>query len=253
MGLLNSIRQLVSASRPSIAEVASKARLAQARQEQDWIEEAERQHRLIQEKTKPPFYDTPNGPFGFYPFPPGQYVCIARMRYDKERGEVYEDSRTYFADSRAVEQFFDDVLSVEELLDGNALGLPSLPALRTDLSRIVAVDSLVTSIPFNAVNMTISPLTPTGKKPRYVSSAGYSAFLGRDFDDPNCYRGLGEKGSCGAFWYLDNGSVGKAEIDYWDGTVHYKVKFKLIDKVLAVGNISYSDTIGEDPVVIYRA
>ncbi|WP_302796908.1 hypothetical protein [Adlercreutzia equolifaciens] len=253
MGLLGMLKKGLSRSVPTIAEIASGERVKQEEAYNAWVEEAERQHRLIQEKTRPPFIDSPCGPFGFYPFPAGQYVCLASLRYDSKTGEVYEDSRSYYANRVAVELFLNDLCYAESLLDGSKLGLPSLPALRTDAARFVALDDLVGRIPPNTISMSIAPLTPTGKKPRYISSARFSSYLIPDYDDPNCYRGFGEKGSGGTFWYLENGSIGKAEIDYWDGTVHFRVKFKTVAGNLVVSNISYSDTIGVDPIAIYRS
>lgn len=46
----------------------------------------------------------------------------------------------------------------------------------------------------------------------------------------------------------------KAEIDYWDGTVYFRVKFlATVAGNLVVSNISYSDTIGAAAsIAIYR-
>ena len=174
--------------------------------------------------------DLPAGlPFDWRP-----YVCVAWFDGTAEPGRWVEVGRTYYGDSDAVSRAKEDVSALEALLTPKRLGLAFLPRLRTDFGLVQGVDALVErgDLPVDSVRLTLQPMTPTGRRSKYPARLDFSAYRRTT---------RGDNGSHGTVWYLQDGSVGKATVDYWRNHVHHHAEFKLMDGEVAVRLLTRCD------------
>lgn len=220
------------------------------KKEAEWAhyaDEAEREFdrtwELLEKAKRPPFYDAPSLDMDPYPYQNKEYVTTADMAYDRESGEVYEESRNYYADSDAKKAVVSDIRHLESMLDGGDLGIPSLPDLTTNTRRIKALDDLVAEIPENYIELQVNPLTPTGRTPKYTVSIYFNSYAANT---------VNMSGSHGTISYLASGKIGKARADYWHDHVHIHVEYKLYGDELGVSFIQYREGPNSDPVILYH-
>lgn len=244
MGILSKL--LRRRSEPTIRDIAEERRAADEQKQAEDSERWRSEWAIVREHEPEPSMEAPGYDLGSrFPFVCKPYVCLANVRLDRETGEVYEEDRTWYADEEAIRAFSADLGAVEGLLSPEAVGIPSLPSLRTNLRLAVPLSAPVPRdrLPQNSVRLTLRPLTPTGRKARYPVSIAFSAY--------NDYTARTGIGSHGVVSYLADGSVGKAVSDYWSGSVHYRARFRLDGGRLVLGSLTYDDDPEERPVRIY--
>lgn len=189
-----------------------------------------------------PCYDLTGAPFGNR-----EYVSWGTATIERETGQIFNQQRFFYADDDALRSFELDLNDLESMLSGAALGIPSLPPLHTDCTLLVPVNSL-RELPGNCAKLEILPLTKTGRTPKFPIAIHFSAY--ELIDD---VRLLGENGSHGSLYYLQNKSLGKAEAHYWNHGVYYGIHWKLIGGELRIGSIEYADKQLPERIQIYRS
>lgn len=251
MGIISGLRKALGSKQdsPSMSQLAEQRRQEEEKAQELWALECEIEWKILQEARVPPFMAAPGIDMTPFPFDNREYVCESHLRIDRETGEVFEESCSFYADGDAVKAVEGDIDMLEALIDVVRDELPTLPWLRVATERfdpvVVAEDKSFR----NAVSLRVEPLTPTGKQPRYPVSVSFSAY--EQIADKYGYAVQGENGAHGRIFYLANGEVGKAEFNYWDGGVHYRVAFKMIKGMLAVSAIRYNDNPMSEPVTIF--
>ena len=140
MGLLSNLKKAFSerSQNNEFRKFAAKKEREQREEYAQAIENSRREWEILERAKKRPFYDQPNYDLDNYPFGNRPYVTRAEMALNRESGEVYEDSRIYYADSDAKSSVASDLRRIERMLNGDNLGVPGLPALKTNTARIKA-------------------------------------------------------------------------------------------------------------------
>lgn len=190
-----------------------------------------------------PDYEFPDG----FPYSNREYLCHVPVRFDRESGEVVEETHIYYGDRRAIDGFRPDVAMLEDMLRPENVGIPSLPELVSDFKLVKqpAKVAQIEDLPENCIRLMLRPFTPTGKNARYPMSIGFNAYK----------RSMpGGNGSHGTVSYLRDGSVGKAEIHFWRNHVHYGARYKLINGRIALNVLTYCDNLATgNKVELFRA
>lgn len=233
-------REMREVAQAKEAERAAREREERRRREIEW--------EILNEYEIAPYMEAPDYDLStLFPFDNREYVCLVPIRYERVTGEILEESHIYYADREAIDSFIPDVRALEALLEPDVLGLPALPALQTRFNLFRPVPSPVDKcdLPENSVRLTLSPLTPTGKKARYPVTVRFNAY--RQARGPI-------DGSHGNVSYLRDGSIGKAQLNFWYGHVHYGAHFKLIDGRIALSVLTYCDNPSTGKKIeLYRA
>lgn len=190
----------------------------------------------------------PDYDLGSLPFGNREYFCGGTVFRSPDTGEVLRDDRVYYADADALRAFILDLDRLESMLSGDALGIPSLPILRTDVSLMKPV-SFVGDISQNSARLVLRPFTKTGRKAKYPAAVHFHAYGLVD-----CLGDLypGHNGSHGIVSYCQDHTIGKAEANYWADHVHFGVRWKIVDGQLSVGSIDYSENCETDAVRLYQ-
>ncbi len=237
---------------PSYESVVVDAALRQSLAELE--QEAHNEHirKVMGDAYKPPYMAEIDAPFGHPPFPDGMYVCEPFVDYDEGTGSAYESGCRYLANEAALKLFIDDLSKVEDLIDGEALGIPSLPPMRTDYDVLKPYNEPPSETPWNCVSLSVKPLTPTGKKPLYITEVTFSTILQPTYEE---YKSgvVYDNGVIADLCYLDNGEVGKAVLRYNKDGAQHAVHFKTVDGSLVVSRITYLPNPFAEPIHIYRA
>lgn len=234
--------------RCEMREVAQAKEAERAAREQEKYGRMETEWEILKECEIAPYMEAPDYDLSaLFPFDNREYVCLVPIKYERATGEVLEESHIYYADREAIDSFIPDVGALEALLGPDVLGLPALPTLQTRFNLLRSVPRPVDKrdLPENSVRLTLSPSTPTGKKARYPVTVSYNAYK----------RTHGPlDGSHGTVSYLVDGSIGKAELNYWHSHIHYGARFKLIDGKIALSVLTYCDNPSTcKKVELYRA
>lgn len=234
MGLFGKIFEK-GEQRREMREVARAKEIERAAREREERKRREIEWEILNEHEIAPYMEAPDYDLStLFPFDNREYVCLVPIRYERVTGEILEESHIYYADRKAIDSFTPDVGALEALLEPDVLGLPALPTLQTRFNLLRSVTKPVDKcdLPENSVRLTLSPLTPTGKKARYPVTVRFNAY--RQTRGPL-------DGSHGTVSYLRDGSIGKAQLNFWHGHVYYGARFKLIDGRIALSVLTYCD------------
>lgn len=172
-----------------------------------------------------------------FPFENREYVHSAAHNYNRDMGRLYVTRDYWYADRKTINVFGKVLRSLEEMLDADKLGIKGLPKLTTDLSKLKGVSVPPKSIPQHAVFMTLTPLTKTGRKPKYPVVIRFDS---------------GVDGSVGEVSFLPDGSVGKADVHYWKDRSGYSAYYKIVGGELVLSLLEFVNVESADNVILYR-
>lgn len=177
------------------------------------------------------------------PFADGEYVVKDRYTCDKTNKTAYLAETRYYATAEALNAVRKDIAKLEAMISPSKLKVNSLPTFKTKLGRvpIYKVDEEPTGN--NGVYLTITPLTPTGKSPRYPAVIHF-------YNTP-----ISDDIFHGEISYLANGGIGKADFTYGLSGATYRASWRSKGENIAPTVIKAIDTsIQMNPdVVLWRA
>lgn len=170
-----------------------------------------------------------------FPFAVYEMVSDCTMAIDELTGEIYESNRTYWLGSEGLIRVLPRVQSLDVLLDEAKQRFPSMPSLRTEIDRVLSVDSpddlpdCMKSQKF--AYLRYEPLTKTGRKAKYPLELSWAV------SEKEGVRNT----SGGSINFLPSGRIGKAALHFNKDNVRYSVYCKTEDDQLVLSRIVYSD------------
>lgn len=235
----------------AMRRLAAEKAAAHAKQREADMEKRLDEWKILEEVKKDPFTAVPQIDLSVFPFENKKYVCESTMRLNCDTGQIFEESRWFYADDIAKKEVLIDIGKLEKLIDRDVLGLPNLPELKTNTSLIAALNELCSETPDNHICLFETPLTPSGKVSKYPINILFNSY-GKPKSINNKYgRSTVTNGSHGMIYYLADGSIGKADVDYWNNHVHYHIDYKTVKGALVVGRVKYLDNPSENPILLY--
>lgn len=177
------------------------------------------------------------------PFADGEYVAKDRYACDKTNKTAYLAETRYYVTAEALNAVRKDIAKLEAMISPSKLKVDSLPTFKTKLGRVPIYKVGEEPAGCNGVYLTVTPLTPTGKTPRYpVVIHFYNTPMSDDIFH-------------GDISYLANGDIGKADFTYGLSEVTYRASWRSKGGNIAPTVIKAIDTsIQMNPdVVLWRA
>ncbi len=150
-----------------------------------------------------------------FPFGPREYVTLTIPHRDETTQKVLYEEKRYLADDEALAETCKAISLLEFISEQALISVQAIPVLKTDLKALQPVTDCEDIPPGHFVYMTVNPLTPTGRPPKYPISIAFDA-----------YEGV-ESGSHGSIDFLPDGTPAKADISYWINRSGYKASFRL--------------------------
>lgn len=189
--------------------------------------------KMINDAKVPPYMEQPALDMTMYPFENKPYVTFRCYSYDPETDSVNESCRLYYADQKATDKVIRDAME----LQGMILDLNLNPNIEPfNFSLIKSYSAPVEEPSNNSVRLSISPLTPTGRNPKYPIQINFEC-------TKLCKEG--DYGGHGELSYLPNGKVGKACFDYWDRHIHHRAYFKMFGDRLGIRRVYTSSAVDD--------
>ena len=177
------------------------------------------------------------------PFSDGEYATDDRYLYDYTNKKAYLSETDYFVTTEALNAVRKDIFKLEAMISPSKLGINSLPTFKVKLGKVPIYNAGEKPTGHRGVYLTVTPLTPTGKPPRYPAVIHFynTPMSGEMFH--------------GEISYLANGSMGKADITYCLDGATYKVAWRSKNGKIQPSNIKAIDpTMTMNPdVVLWRA
>lgn len=176
------------------------------------------------------------------PFADGEYVAKYRYSCDKTNKTAYLAETRYYVTAEALNAVRKDIAKLEAMISPSKLKIDSLPTFKAKLGRVPIYKEGEEPAGSNGVYLTITPLTPTGKPPRYPAVIHF-------YNTP-----ISDDMFHGDISYLANGNIGKADFTYGLSGVAYRISWRSKDGKLAPAVIKAIDTsIPMNPdVVLWR-
>lgn len=185
-----------------------------------------------------PNYDLSSASF---PFGDREYPTLVIPHRSQETGEVVWSETSYCADPVALEEVCKVISTLEFIEEQALLSIPSVPVLKTDLKLMKPVTSCSVVPDENRATLSVNPLTPTGRKPKYPVSVSFNSYR-QFYGKPNV-------GSHGTIDFLPDATPAKADIYYWLSGEGYAASFRLVGDM---PTLTLLRTIGEESFVVYR-
>ena len=185
-----------------------------------------------------PSYDLSTASF---PFGAREYPTLVIPHRSQETGEVVWSETNYCADPAALEEVCKVISTLEFIEEQALLGIPAVPVLKTDLKLMKPATSCNVVPDENRATLSVNPLTPTGRKPKYPVSVSFNSY--RQF------YGKPSVGSHGTIDFLPDATPAKADIYYWLSGEGYAASFRLVGDM---PTLTLLRTIGEESFVVYR-
>lgn len=185
-----------------------------------------------------PAYDLSTASF---PFGAREYPTLVIPHRSQETGEVVWSETSYYADPGALEEVCKVISTLEFIEEQALLGIPAVPVLKTDLKLMKPATSCNVVPDENRATLSVNPLTPTGRKPKYPVSVSFNSY--RQF------YGKPDVGSHGTIDFLSDATPAKADICYWLSGEGYAASFRLVGDMPA---LTLLRTLGEEGFVVYR-
>ena len=166
---------------------------------------------------------------GIFPFLRGHRYISQIYKWTDENDEVKASRIVYYGDEFAVLHLVKDIQRLESMIDG------LVTPVRVDLIEPVTVTSQCDAHLRNYALMELNPPTKTGRKPKYTMRVSFEAFEPTAPFAPidnNLFPG--NTGATGTIEYCQDGSVGKASINYWNNHVHKGYSWAIVDGELVI-------------------
>ena len=150
-----------------------------------------------------------------FPFGPREYVTLTVPHRDETTQKVLYEEKKYLADDEALAETCKAISLLEFISEQALISVQAIPVLKTDLKALQPVTSCEDIPPEHFVYLSVNPLTPTGRMPKYPISIFFDT-----------YEGI-ESGSHGSIDFLTDGTPAKADISYWVNRRGYRASFRL--------------------------
>ncbi len=167
--------------------------------------------------------------------PPATSQSPVAVKYDKKQMKRVDGGYLLLGNNRTL--FSSDLEALNPLLDEARKLIRGMPGYKLDARKLVFTEKIDNGTRKNVL-LKFTPLTSSGRKPKYPIEIHFTVNISEDF--------------FGTIYYGQSGVIEKAEIVLWKSYTSFDVNLKTVDGNLVVNQIFKTNPKTFERVKVYQ-